>query len=290
MHLPPFEYITPQSLPETLSILQEKKGNSLPIAGGTDVLVLMKKGNLHPQYLVSLKDLSELHSITLEKQRCIIGSCVTVSQIEDSGLYPVNAAVRDLVNQMATPQIRNRATIGGNLCTAAACADFPPVLLVNDATVILSRKTATREVPLQTFFTGPRETIREKDELMVSISLRKSNPGSAYLKFGNRKAGNIPIVGVACSLLLENGRIKELKVAVTAAAPTPVLVEEAQGVAVSQKPESATWDAVVATIPRALSPISDLRGSAEYRIHLVKIATRRALQKAHTRLLRESDA
>ncbi len=115
MHLPPFEYINPQSLHETLSILQEKKGISLPIAGGTDVLVLMKKGNLHPQYLVSLKDLSELHSITLEKQRCIIGSCVTVSQIEDSGLYPVNAAVRDLVNQMATPQIRNRATMGGNL-------------------------------------------------------------------------------------------------------------------------------------------------------------------------------
>ena len=191
---------------------------------------------------------------------------------------------------MATPQIRNRATVGGNLCTAAACADFPPVLLVNDATVVLARKTATREIPLKTFFTGPRETIREKDELMVSISMRKTNPGSTYIKFGNRKAGNIPIVGVACSLMLESGRIKELKVAVTAAAPTPVLVEEAHRVAVSQKPETATWDAVVATIPGALAPISDLRGSAEYRINLAKIATRRALQKAHTRLLRESDA
>lgn len=290
MYLPQFKYVTPQSLPETLSILKEKKGISVPIAGGTDVLVLMKKGNLHPQYLISLRNLSELHSIKLKKQRCIIGSGVTVSQIENSGLYPVNAAIRDLVNQMATPQIRNRATIGGNLCTAAACADFPPVLLVNDAIVTLARKTGTRDVPLQTFFTGPRETIREEDELMVSISLRKSNTGSAYIKFGNRKAGNIPIVGVACSLTLESGRIKELKVAVTAAAPTPVLVEEAHQVAISKKPETVTWDAVVATIPGALAPISDLRGSANYRINLAKIATRRALQKAHSRILRESDA
>ncbi|NQV38087.1 MAG: FAD binding domain-containing protein [Candidatus Marinimicrobia bacterium] len=290
MVIQPFEYLTPKTLPEALALLEEKKGAAHPLAGGTDLLVLMKLGKMEPKFLVSLRNISELNSIKSTTQLCTIGAGVTVSEIADSGLCAHNPAMADLVQQMATLQIRNRATIGGNLCTAAACADFPPVLLVNDATIHLVSKEGFRDVELKHFFTGPRQTIKKTNELLVSISFRKSNIGTAYMKFGMRKAGNIPIVGVACSMDIEQGRIRDLKVAVTAASPTPMLIAEAAQTALSQKPNDATWEAIAKVVPDCLAPISDLRGSVEYRLHLAQVATRRALQKAYARYTGAFDA
>lgn len=284
MVLPPFEYLAPDTLPEALALLDEKNEVVSLLAGGTDILVSMKEGNLNPEVLVSLKHIPELHTIIKDNSVATIGAAVTVSGIEKSGLGGQNPALNDLVQQMATPQIRNRATIGGNLCTAAACADFPPFLLVNNATVELASITGTRIVPLKDFFTGPRQTVRKKNEMLVSISFRQYNRGSAYIKYGIRKAGNIPIVGAACSVSLNNGKIDLLRLAVTAASPVPVLMDETDLKVRGQKPDDSLWEAVTGKIPDALAPISDLRASADFRLHLARVAARRAVEKAHERL------
>jgi len=145
-------------------------------------------------------------------------------------------------------------------------------------------------MPLEKFFTGPRQIIKQSKELLTKITFQKNNIASAYVKIGMRKAGNIPIVGVACSMEIENNAIIDLRVAVTAASPVPILIEEARTIALSQKPNDELWQEVAKVTPTKLSPISDLRGSKEYRLHLAKVATRRALQIAYDRHLRNSNA
>lgn len=273
-----------------MELLSLDKNGIYPLAGGTDLLVLIKQGIIHPSQLVSLKDVPELHTIDIMDGIANIGGCVTVSEIAQSDVCQQNSGVLDVIRQMATLQIRNRATIGGNLCTAAACADFPPVLLVNDANVTLRNHKETRTVDIKSFFTGPRKTVRQKDELLVSVSLSKSNIASSYIKLGLRKAGNIPVVGVACSMTIENDRIQNLRVAVTAASPIPVLINDAEGTGRGEKPGESLWDAISKTIPNYLDPITDLRGSKDYRLHMASVLTKRSLEKAYNRSLGNFDA
>ncbi len=289
MYLPPFEYIEPGNLTEALQTLKDRGGEVRPLAGGTDLVVEMKEGRQRPQALLSLKNVLELQGIEEDEETLVIGAGTTISAVERLGVSKLNPSFGDAISGLGNLQIRNRATIGGNVCTATACADFPPVLLINDATVRIAGTKGPREVPLAGFFTGPRQTGLGDDELLVSITCRRKNPGSAYLKYGPRKAMNIAIVGVACGLELEGGTISNLKAAVTAASPTPVLVEEVTERAHGEKPGPGLWTALADIVAASLSPISDLRASAEYRLHLARTGTVRGLETA-TRRLRAADA
>jgi carbon-monoxide dehydrogenase medium subunit len=285
MILPRFNYYSPGDLPEALDILAEKKGSVLPLAGGTDILVMMKEGSLKPKGLLSLKKIDELTAVNKAgDERLGIGAGTTVSAIEKLGISRSNPAFGDLIWEMATRQVRNRATIGGNLCTAAACADFPPVLLINDASVLLKSKSGEREVPIETFFTGPRQNIRKDDELLIAIYFKEVNRGSAYVKFGVRKAVKISIVGIACSLQVTDGKVSDIKIATTASSPTPFIVEGVEEVTLGKPPVKDTWEQAAEVVARSLSPISDLRGSADYRRRLGKVGTIRALDMAYHRL------
>ncbi|MCP5050531.1 MAG: xanthine dehydrogenase family protein subunit M [bacterium] len=284
MVIPPFRYYSPGSLEEALDILVEKNDTVLPLAGGTDIIVMMKEGRLKPGGLMSLKKIADLKTIETRDNKLLMGAGVTVGEIERWGVSNQNPAFGDLVTHMATRQIRNRATIGGNLCTAAACADFPPVLLVNDATVTLKNKKEERRVPLHQFFTGPRANVRQTGELLVSVQCRKNNPGTAYIKFGVRQAANISIVGIACSLEVTDGQVSDIVVASTAASPIPMVIEGIADIAVGKPPVKRTWEAAAQRVAEALAPISDLRGSWQYRLHLAKIGTVRALDMAYRRL------
>ncbi len=285
MVLPPFEYYSPANLAEALDILDEKRGEVLPLAGGTDILVMMKEGTLKPRGLLSLKKIDELKQVkTNEDESIEIGAGMTVTGIERMGISRENPAFGDLVWEMATRQVRNRATIGGNLCTAAACADFPPVLLVNKATVLLKSKNKERQVPLETFFTAPRKNLRRDNELLVSIRFKKINRGTAYIKFGVRKAVKISIVGIACALEVADGLVSDIRLASTAASPIPIVIEKVRDVVIGKPPVPETWECAAAVVEQTLSPISDLRGSADYRRRLGRVGTVRALDKAFHRL------
>ncbi len=283
MYLPQFTYVSPSSLEEALDILRENKGQTAPLAGGTDLLVEMKEGNRQPTGLMSLKNIKELHQLKTTDELISIGGAVTISALENLKLGSVNPALTDVIRELANPQIRNRATVAGNLCTAAACADFPPALLINKATVTIAGKQGSREISVKDFITGPRKTSIQCDELVTRISFKRLNSGSAYIKFGLRKALNISIVGVAASIQMNKENIEKINVAVTAASPRPVYLDELSTQFTGSAPDQETWKAVAELVAQSLNPISDLRASAEYRLQLAKVGTVRALQLSYQR-------
>lgn len=283
MHLKPFEYLAPRGLDEALAMLGCDQP-PLPLAGGTDLIVLMKEGKLKPRALMSLRYIAELRTSNGSDETCRLGAGLTISALGGLDLARSNPCVADAVRQMATPQIRNRATLGGNLCTSAACADFPPVLLVSNAEVELQSATGPRRMKLAEFHTGLRQVDRRTNELLVAVSCRRSNPGSAYIKFGVRRAANIAVAGVACALETDGDKVTQLRIATTAACPVCGLVEEAAQLALGRPAAEETWHSVAAAVRQQMSPISDLRGSAEYRLHLIEVGTMRALSLAHKRL------
>lgn len=283
MYIPPLEYSAPTTIAEALDALRKTNG-AVPLAGGTDLVVMMKEGRAAPAGVVSLRELAELKTLNIEDGMCHLGAGVTVSQIERSKLCNNNPGFADMVHTMANQQIRNRATVGGNLCTAAACADIPPILLVNDATVTIAGAEGERALSLAEFFTGPRETVLQRDELLVSVTCKAKNPGTAYIKFGPRKVVNIAIVGIASALTVENNQIATLRIAVTAASPTPMLFNEKDLQVSGASASSATWIKVATSVVEQLSPISDIRGSADYRRTLAHVGVIRACETSLARL------
>ncbi len=289
MYIPPLEYTSPATIAEALKALENTKG-ATPLAGGTDLVVMMKEGRAAPPGLVSLRHLDELKALTIEGDKCTLGASVTVSQIEKSKLSKMNPGFADMVRNMASPPIRNRATVGGNLCTAAACADIPPILMVNDAQVTIASSTGERSVPLVDFFTGPRQTQLNSDELLLRVSCRANNKGTSYIKFGPRKVVNIAIVGVACALELDGDNVSSLKVAVTAASPTPILMDTDTLQASGEVANAELWGRVAQLALKQLAPISDIRASAEYRMELAQVGVIRACETAFARLKGGADA
>jgi CO/xanthine dehydrogenase FAD-binding subunit len=289
MYIPPLEYVAPATIAEALAALAQTTG-VVPLAGGTDLVVMMKEGRAAPPGLVSLRRLSELKELTIQGDKCTLGAGVTVTQIERSELSTLNPGFADMVRNMASPPIRNRATVGGNLCTAAACADIPPILMVNDAVVTIVGSTGERNVPLVDFFTGPRQTQLKSDELLARVSCRATNRGTSYIKFGPRKVVNIAIVGVACALELEGGNVSSLKIAVTAASPTPILLNTEELQARGATADAELWERVAGVALKRLAPISDIRASAEYRRELAQVGVIRACERALARLNGDANA
>ncbi|MFQ5607833.1 MAG: FAD binding domain-containing protein [Candidatus Zixiibacteriota bacterium] len=288
MYLPHFEYLRPSSLRDSLAALAEPDANIRPLAGGTDLLLALKEGQPAPAALLSLRDIPELHNCEHDGSIDRVGAGLTVAELASDALNKDNPAFGDLRRAFASAPIRNRATIGGNICNAAACADLPPVLLVSDAQLTIACAESVRTLSLEQFITGPRETALQRNELLVSISFRRANPGTAYIKFGLRQAVNIAIVGVACALELRDGAVSDLRVAVTAASPAPILHNATA--AKGEKPSQALWRTVAETVAAKLAPISDIRGSAEYRLRLARVGTVRGLERACERLREASHA
>ncbi len=286
MFLPPFDYRAPKSLTEAVSLLTEETDAAL-LAGGTDLLVGMKERRFRPRRVISLRHIPELHRWETRGEWAYLGAAVTVAELEQTPWPTTNAALGDLIPEMAVPQVRNRATVGGNLCTAAACADFPPVLLVSQARVILTGPQGEREIPLKEFFTGPRQTVRRPDEILTTIIFQAHNPGSAYVKFGWRRTANIAVVGVAAALELDGEKISRAAVSVTAASPAPVVLEEKELELRGERPTEEVFQKAAEKVYLALKPISDLRGSAAYRLHLARVGTIRAFQRALERWRKE---
>jgi len=186
---------------------------------------------------------------------------------------------------MASPQIRNIATVGGNIAGAVPCADLPPVLAVMCASVSLWSPSGTRTLPIEAFFVGPRETVRRSDEILTEIFIphAPARYGAAYARFGLREANAVAVAGVAAGLLLgEDGSVAEARICLCAVTPTPKLVTAAESL-VGKALDEAALDRAAAAAVEASQPISDLRGTADYRRDLVGIMTRRALVTAHKR-------
>lgn len=282
------EYHRPVSLAEACNLLEDLGPDALPIAGGTDVMVDLRRGTRRPGHLVSLARLEELRGIHLEGGLLRVGAAVTPAQLLTSEKVAIGRPeLRDAVGVFGTPQVRNRATVGGNLCTAASCGDLAPLLLVLGARLTIQGPGGRREFTLDRFFGHHRHTILQPGQILVEVAMDAKVPGegAAYEAFGLRATNSITVAGAAACLRVEEGRCKEARVAVGAVAPTPLLAPGAGEMLLGGTLTDEELDAAASAVGDATAPISDVRGSAEYRGELVERLAARALRRARGRVL-----
>ena len=285
MILPKFEYHDPSTLDEACQIMAELKEKARPLAGGTDLLVNMRRGAVSPENVVSLGRIEELKEVNPSNAQLRLGACLTAAEIGQS--REVNDLINPLgigANSLGSPLIRNLATIGGNLVTARPAADLPPPLMAYGASVVLKNSSGKRTVSLDNFFRGPGQTVMEPDELLTEIIIEKPPPysGGGYIKLGARKTLVTSIVNVAAFLSLDgrDGTIISARVVLGAVAPVPMRTTSSEQVLLGEKPTDALFLRAGEAAAGDSKPIDDFRGSAEYRRAMVEVLTRRALNMA----------
>jgi CO/xanthine dehydrogenase FAD-binding subunit len=282
----PFEYHRPTSLSEACHLLLELGPEALPLAGGTDVLVDLRRGSKRPRHLVSLADLEELREMVTEDGEWRIGALITPAELEASeSVRSLRPELLDAVGVFGSPQVRRRATVGGSLCTAASCGDLAPLLVALGARVEVAGPRGRRELSLEGFFDDHRSTRLEPGEILVKVIVPAVSPGegAAYRAFGLRAENFITVAGVAAFLRMEEGLCTQARVALGAVAPMPVLVSGVEECLVGAEVGETVIQDVARAARAAATPISDLRGSAEHRRELVEALCIRALQTARER-------
>jgi carbon-monoxide dehydrogenase medium subunit len=282
--LPKFDYEEPKSLQEALRIFSELKGQAKVIAGGTDLIVNMKKGAIAPACLVSRKR-AGLNGMDTKKAAIEIGSHVTVSELASSGIIAGSVPIlKKAALSLGSPLVRNRATIGGNIVTARPAADLPPALMVLGAKVELKSRGKKRTEPLDGFFKGPGMTVMEDDEVLTKISIPAIPPftGADYAKLGHRATLEIAIVAVASRITLDgpDGRIKDARIVLSAVAPTAVHAVSAERILAGERPSQELLAEAARLAINDASPIDDIRGGALYRRDMVGVLTKRSLSRA----------
>ena len=286
MLLPQFEYHEPKTLSEACEFMAEFSGKAKALAGGTDLLVNMKKKLLSPEHLVCVDRVEEMKGIGLSDAEIRIGAAEKVADIASSD--DVGKALGALAmgaGNLGSPLIRNLATIGGNLCSARPAADLPPSLIAYGAMVNLMSKEGRRMVAVQDLFTGPGETIMKPEELIseIAVPVPKEAYGAHYIKLGVRRALEISIVNVAAFVQLDEdgSHIAEARVVLGAVAPTPIRAPSAEEAIRDGRPDGALFTRAAEAAARDAKPIDDYRASAEYRRDMVKVLTKRALMAAY---------
>lgn len=282
-----FEYYQPRTLPEALSLL-EKGGPGMHImAGGTDLLVWIKQKTIRPQAVLDIKTIKELYELKVDARgQGHIGPLTTARELiawcEDIGKLKNLKSAADC---LGSPIIRNRATIGGNLCTASPAGDLSLALLSYDTRVLIQGPAGQRTLGLQEFFKGPGQIDLAAYEMLIGIQVTPppGYSGEAFFKLGLRKALQCSVVSAAATVIPEDqdsDRIDHVFVALGAVAPTPMRAIRAQAVLAGRKwnPERAKEAARVAADECA--PISDIRASKDYRREMISVLTLRALNKA----------
>lgn len=294
-----FEFAAPRSLHEALALLQAPGGGAAPLAGGTDLIVQLKEGHKRPARVVDLKAIPELSSLTwLPDGGLRIGgavSCRRLQQDPEVALrYP---GLVDVCKLLGAWQIQSRASLGGNLCNASPAADSIPMLIALGAVAELATSQAKRSVACHDFCTGPGKNVLQPGELLLAVTLPASGPGSgsAYQRFIPRNEMDIAVVGVGAWLRLNATKteIEDAQLALGAVAPTPRLVPGVKKRLRGARLESGMLQSpsliqdLDALLQAVIAPISDKRGTAEFRRHLAKVYAARTLQAALERALRQ---
>jgi carbon-monoxide dehydrogenase medium subunit len=267
--------------------LSESGGQAKPLAGGTDLLVQIKQRKLRPKALISLRNVSEISSLQLKTQQGLrIGSMTPLTVIESSEDVLKNFdALAGAVSEVASLQVRSRATLGGNLCNAAPSADMAPILIAYGANVVLFDGAEDRIISLEDFFTGPGQTVLKRGELMKEIQVPiPQQPSFGTYQKARRSSMDIAVVGVGILVVFDSGRsvCRDLRLVLGAVAPTPIHAREAEKEARGQRLDDETIKRVSKMAAEEACPISDVRSSASYRRSLVQVLTRKSLQAAQS--------
>ena len=280
--LPRFDYVRAETIDDALECLAGHKGEVRLLAGGTDLIPQLKQREIPiPEHVIDLKGIAGLEGITYDEEYGLkIGPLTTMSAIERSPVMGERFSILvQAASSMASPQIRNRGTFAGNICSAVPSADSAPALMVMGARVVLKAVTGVRMVPLDQFFTGPRKTVMQSDEVLSDILVPKPTPATrgVYLKLSPRHSMDLAIVGIAAAGSMENGICTHIRIALGAVAPTPVRAPVAEAMLQGQKITPDLISEAAKNVVTQCSPIDDHRASAEYRCDMVHVLTRRAL-------------
>ena len=286
-----FEYLAPQTIDEAVRLLAEHGDEARPIAGGTDIVVQMKESATrfpYPQYLIGLNQISELKGIEFSESAGLrIGAGATMAEIAESPIIRERfAALAEGAGVVGSLQTMNMATIGGNVCNAAPSADTAPALLAFEAQAVIAGRSGRRSIDLDQFFAGPGQTTLGTGELLAEIRVPAParRTGSAYRRHTPRKQMDIAVVGVAAVVTLgDGGRIERARIALGAVAPTPVRAQKAEASLAGQTASDGAFARAAEIAAGECSPISDQRGTAEFRNHLVRVMTERLLREAAAR-------
>ena len=312
-----FNYLKPKTLEEALSFLNQQGKKAKLIAGGTDVIVLIKQKTMAPDILISLRGIPGLDQIQYNGT-LRIGALVTHRAIEKSEVIRKEfSALADAADVLGSIQIRNVATIGGNICTAAPSADTATPLLVLGTQVKIKSLKEEKTVPIEEFFTGPGETILKKGEIVTELVMPKPLPhtGSAYWKLQRRLALDLPILGVSTLLSLDKGTIscsdmlctvspissilhtmeqdelvcKEVRIALGVVAPTPIRALKAESLLRGKKISDELLEEVAETAVKEAQPRDTIRGEAWYRRDMIRVLVKRMVMKSIERVVQPEE-
>jgi CO/xanthine dehydrogenase FAD-binding subunit len=259
------DVLTPRSLDEALRLKAEHPG-AVPIQGGTDLMVELNFDRARPDVLLNLNEVAELRGWSRENGTLRLGAGLTYTEAMRGKLGGLLPALAEASRTVGGPQIRNRGTIGGNLGTASPAGDALPPLLVSGTEVELASVRSTRRVELASFLVGPKRNDLQPDELIVAAHVRPAGGRQTFMKVGPRNAMVISVVSLALGLDEEQG---ELRAAYGSAGPVPLLVTA----------PLAERDGFAERVAAAASPIDDVRGTAAYRVHALRVLATRALER-----------
>lgn len=278
------EYFEPKSLQEAVGLLQRYGANARMLAGGTDLLIQIRERVVQPEQLINIKKIPGINTLHYDPQSGLeVGALVTIREVETSPQvaqhYP---SLCRAVTNFASIQVRNRATLVGNICRASPSADSLPPLIAADARVVILGPEGRREVPVEMFVQGPGKNQLQAGELVISLQIPAPAPQTqqVYLKHGRRVQMELATVGVAVSLTLAAGVCTRAGIVLAAVAPVPLRASRAESLILGQKVDESMIEAVAQAAMEESRPISDVRASASYRRQMVKVLTARAIQQA----------
>jgi carbon-monoxide dehydrogenase medium subunit len=288
MYLPRFVFFEPETLGEACFLLSKSEGKARILAGGTDLLVKIKRGVEKPVSLISFNKISEFRDIHVAGgDNLDIGALTTISQLIDCSIINEEIGIlAQAARMMALPQVRNRGTIGGNLCNASPAADMPPVLIALNSQVKMVCLTGERTIPLEKFFLGPGKTVLQGDEILteISIPIPSRHTGTSYQKLSPRH-NDLATASVAVVLVMySDGRTcKDSRIVLGAVAPTVIRCQQAEQVLKGKAIDEEAHRKAAEAASESCQPVSDIRASAGYRKEIIRVLVKRAIDQAANR-------
>jgi carbon-monoxide dehydrogenase medium subunit len=274
-----FELLQPRSVDEAIELLAKHGDDARPIGGGTTLIILMKQRALHYPYLVDLQSIRGLDQISRESDGVRIGALATHRTVELSPLIrQAFPAIAEAFSQIGNVRVRQTASVGGNLAHADYRLDPPPPLLVLGTMVNTMGPNGSRNIPIKDFFRGLYETALEPGELIVDVKIPFMPPDSkaVYLRYSSLSGNDWPCLGVAALASRQNGRCRELRLALGGVAATPLLIEGLDLVK-DQSLDDSVIDKLLGVVDEQISPSSDLRGSEWYKRKMVRVFVKKAI-------------
>lgn len=286
MEIPEFTYHRPETLTEACKLGRIHGDTVRYLAGGTELLVDLKEGFDSAGHLISLGGIPNIEHIVIDDQFLRIGAMSTLEDIATSEeVIQVFPALREAVLAIGSVQIRTRGTIGGNFCGAVPCADTPPVCICGESELKIVSEDSERTIPAEEFFLSPRRSVLEPGELLVEISipLQPANSGVSYKRFSLRHGSSLAVASSAARIVLDGTQISDARVVLGAVAPVPLLAVDCMGFLGGESPSEDIFRQASKTAASEAKPITDIRGSEDFRRDLVEVLTFRALLDAATR-------